>query len=312
MNLQIGLGTIDSVDSKTYNDRIVITYTSNDPKGTYTFAFDDEGNLLKQVKAEPVIDEDAVYLADKAKVGEYVDIGVSYTNKQGFTSGTTTTTSVLEGWRVLSVSGSGIDGKVTVVSSSCPLTWEASTYNGSWNQAGASSAISTLSDLNNRKITFSSGNYWGFRANGFITSNLESLFGSHSEMVDQESKVHGFTLNEFMAKYQEMTGTEKTLAQMRAIDYPLKLSEMKLLAKDYWDDRYLDLLNNGQTYALFGTGVSNNQLWYVNPTRYNLDGTADPGLYGVRVVITLKPGFKLASGNAGDGKTSATAYKITK
>ena len=299
----------------TYNETDktwVVAYKSNNDI-EYSFFINKEGQLTSYSEVPSEVDTDIVYLADKAKVGEYVDIGITYENKHGFTSGYTTTTSVLGGWRVLSVSGSGATGKVTVVSSSCPLTYNVSTYNGSdWSGAGATNAISAVENLNNKRITFSSGYTWGFRANGFETNNLENIFGDKSEIVDQESKVHGFTVDEFMAKYQEMTGTTKTLAQMRAVENPLKLYEMKLLARNYWDDRYLDLLNNGQTYALFGTKISNTQLWYVNPPSYNLVGTSDCIIYGVRVVITLQSGFKIDRKNTGDGKTSATAYTISK
>lgn len=160
------------------------------------------------------------YLVDLVNIGEYVDIGINYQNEQKFIPNDDMfSTSELTGWRVLSKEGTGKDGIIKLISAGCPLT-----YNHTFRDSDLS--ISNLNNLNLIEIT-NSGK--GFRKNGFDSNNLKELFskndcidinkGIHSFgcNTDRDGKEGEFKLNEVERLYQEITGKEEKMINLKDI-----------------------------------------------------------------------------------------------
>ena len=79
-----------------------------------------------------------------------------------------------------------------------------------------------------------------------------------------------------------------------------------------WKKSYEDLLTNGQYYFVGGTYYDENQLWFVyhnGALSFNYS-SSDNRPYGIRTVIFLKAGVKVAEGSIADGLSSSSAYII--
>ena len=248
------------------------------------------------------------YLVDQVEIGDYVDIGIEYTNPGTFypdyVSGTYASCGPT-GWRVLSKSGSGSTGTVTLVSAGTPLQF----YHPSWEDA--QSSIDNYLTTLNTTITLVSSGTQGYTANGFTagTNNLTEIWSSNENIV--ASSAHPLTVNELMTAYNTLTNQSgKTIDDIwynDSSEYACRTSVM-LTYNSGMSAKAYDLLGNGITYWLGELSSDESSLWFVGSSgvvNYN-----DDVAYGVRPVVSLKSGVKIAGDNRGTGADVSTAYKL--
>ena len=206
----------------------------------------------------------------------------------------------MTGWRVLSKSGSGETGTVTLVSAGTPLKY----YHPS---GGVSStSISNLSDLN-KTLPQGTSSSIGYTASGFNngTYDLASVWSSNSNI--DGTTAHAMTTNEIEAAYAELTGTSKTMSQLNSMSYSLRTSNMTGVNANMSAKAH-DLLGIGMTYWLGGSAYSESGLWFV----YNHGNVnySNVNTRGVRPVVSLNSGVQIAGDNTGTGENESTAYKL--
>jgi len=258
------------------------------------------------------------YLVDIVEVGDYVDIGIDYKNKQDFDATEhISTTNALTGWRVLSKSGSGKTGTVKLVSAGCPLTY--------YHKNGESSiSITNLEDLNKELTIVTSG--IGFGENGFGINDLTTVF-TQEKYIDTSKGVHALgcsthystnsgtlatayePINEIEEAYTVITKDQKTMTELYG-DKKLGTTTLREVAGNNWKDSYIDLFSIGQPYYLGGASYNKSWLFAVNNVgsvtlHYDWE-------IGIRPVVSLQSGVKVSSTNEGDGSSSDSAYSITK
>ena len=245
------------------------------------------------------------YLVDTVEIGDYVDIDIDYTNQELFLTGDTTATSrdQLTGWRVLSKSGSGASGTVTLVSAGTPLKY----YHPS---GGVSeSSLEYLADLN-KEITLVSGSTQGFVINGLSSTNLASIWSSNSR-INTTAGVHALTTSEVETAYAALTGVTKTIRELMSTSYALRTSNMQTAATgagNTMSTKANDLLGIGMAYWLGGSSYSSSYLWGVL-----YDGIVYGSYFntrGVRPVVSLNSGIQINSTNVGDGSSVSSAYTL--
>ena len=241
------------------------------------------------------------YLVDQVEIGDYVDIGIEYTNpttpSTSYLSGTNTT---MTGWRVLSKSGSGASGTVTLVSAGAPLQF----YHPGTSGSSSTSINTYLSNLNTT-ITVDESSTHGYRKNGFSSPDLASIWSSKSTIIDAIS-AHALTTTEVETAYAALTGTTKTMSELYNITQSLKTSNMTSVNSSMSTKAY-DLLGNGLSYWLGGSSNNTNGLWRV--VNDGEVGNAANFLQGVRPVVSLKSGVQIAEDNTGTG-AYGSAYKL--
>jgi len=249
-----------------------------------------------------------VFLVDTCDIGDYVDIGISYNNTSGnvdFTSDYLLSNDYISGslvgWRVLSKEGKGETGTVKLISAGAPLHYYHGTEDGSV-------AIENITDLY-KEIELSDTKNESFRANGFNSNNLKTIF--NIEYVDITKGVHGVTSDEISSAYNYMTKRNKTIQDIysMAAEYPCMTATMVSVNNTIRTNAY-DLLCNGFTYWLSGQRPDN------QTDLYAMLGSGFVGAYyggnmAIRPVITLKQGIKISSSNQGNGSKDTLAYKIT-
>lgn len=241
------------------------------------------------------------YLVDKVEIGDYVDIGIDYTNVASFESNDYTSTSKeLTGWRVLAKNGSGETGTVTLVSAGCPITFRHSSSN-------STNSVDILKDLY-QNITRSEMGA-GFKEVGFESDNLQSIF-NNGKYIDLSKGVHNLGTSEtndnILSAYTAITGKTITIKDMYKQE-TFGTTTLKEAAGDNWKENYTDLLANGQDYWLGDETPNKSRMWRISYNGKIYEG-ADAD-YGVRPVVYLQEGVKITSG---DGTSSETAYEISK
>ena len=243
------------------------------------------------------------YLVDVVEIGDYVDLGDSleYRNQYSFSTGYTTATSGAEltGWRVLSKSGTGANGTVTLVSAGTPLTF--------YHPSGGYSAtlLEYLEDLN-KQITLVSGSTQGFVKNGLSSTNLASVWSSNSR-INTSDGVHALTTTELETTYATLTRTTKTMSELDVMTHPCKTSNM-LTVNPNMSEKANDLLGIGMNYWLGGSSYDASSLWIVGANGNVLGNYIDAG--GVRPVLSLNSGVQISSTNTGDGSSVNSAYTL--
>lgn len=117
----------------------------------------------------------SLLLADKVKVGDYVNYSVSYSNVYTGNAGTTHMPETsYTGWRVISIEGSGDSKYVKLVTAGVPLSYVHPNVTGS----GAKSVTALTTNFFSTNISSTSMNYY-FRKCGFSNSTTtisQSLF----------------------------------------------------------------------------------------------------------------------------------------
>ena len=257
-----GVGEIKSITPNTDGTK-EIKYQSNDQGEIYYFTVDANGNIA------------TTYLVDKVTVGDYIDIGINYENKQNFsTNDYITNTEALEGWRVLSKSGSGITGTVTLVSAGCPLTFTHN-YDNSTSTGYSSMSILMLNDMYKTLETSPEKFCYfidsGFKVNNESTFDMTNIFTTE-KYIDTSKGVHALGCNselngsetdgEIETLYKEITGDTKTMTQLSG--YTVGTTTLKAIVEGKgktWNSRLDNLMAQGQNYWIGGTIGRNDVLW---------------------------------------------------
>ena len=280
-----------------------VLYTDNDQGDLYTFEIGLDGNAtqIDKEKANTVL----AYLVDTANIGDYIDI--SFNSENGTYS---------NGWRVLSKSGSGKSGFVTLISAGCPLTY----YHPSETN-GSNPSLADLDNLSSITIIsegrgFTSDTITGSTAG---TVDLATQFSSNS-YFDASKGIHAFgcnTLNngtehgtntELETLYKYITGAE-TIAMSSL--YGGDLTDASLVTKARNNGKTMDpkcngLITCGTIYWLGGASFNIARLWFISSGGSVYDGKY--GNKGVRPVVSLKSGIKMADGTYSG--TSADPLKL--
>ena len=247
------------------------------------------------------------YLVDQVEIGDYVDIGIEYTNpttpSTSYLSGTNTT---MTGWRVLSKSGSGASGTVTLVTAGAPLR-----FYHNYNLMNAQTAIDTYFDNLNTEITLvaSDSSAEGFTLNGFTGGNDLASIWSSNENIDGTT-AHAMTTDELMTAYNSLTNQTKTISNIyysNSLEYACRTSVM-LTYNSSMSTKAYDLLGNGLNHWLGGVSKNTSALW-VGGGSGGVDKDEDY-TRGVRPVVSLKSGVQIAGDNTGTGADVSTAYKL--
>lgn len=317
--------TKDIINENLSSGRI-LKYSGYVPDGNTTFTYvststyESFGVSVSSTGEVTVTDysEATKFLADVTEIGDYVDIGIDYTNTTGFTKDSRIITDkALTGWRVLSIEGSGITGKVKLVSAGTPL----SCYRrDTWNKT----IISTLNDMY-KTLNTNTDSISYFTKTGFKNDSNEPTYDmtevfTYKNSIDTASGIHAFgvgsefngtnTDGEVETLYKAITGDTKTITEL-SHNYALGTTVMKSVVQskgNTWNDKWNDLMSTGQRYCLGGTAYSTYHYWYTDISGYvhaqNLNS------WGVRVVVTLDAGVQISNTNTGDGNSSDKAYTI--
>ena len=236
----------------------------------------------------PVIPEDP-YLVDEIEIGDYIDINLDYENKQEFVRNSDSElTESLTGWRVLSRTGSGVNGQIKLITAGCPIT-----YYHYYTIQDTELAIQNLEDLYKTITLVTTGT--GFKENGFGDNNLQNIF-TEEKYIDISKGVHAFgcsegwevsaegpkatkysPLNEIEEAYKELTGTEQNMPGLSDLGSGVINKQLKLVAGEKWKEKYNNLLVNCQSYLLGGSSYSAYNIWrirYDGATRNGAEGTS--------------------------------------
>ena len=285
-----------------------VDYITKDQDTLYTFTMSGEGKatMLSKETASAA----SQYLVNAVEIGDYIDINF---NENNYT----------DGWRVLSTTGSGRKGFVTLISAKSPLTYYVPSGSGNFN---AKNCVGELGDLSTITIT-SEGQ--GFRTNKITsatsgTVNLLSHF-SNNEFFDSNKKIHAFGCDYNSSYYVEgkTTGPEiETLISYITGDENVSISNYdkwrdnhKSLTdsglKTYvenkglnWNTKWNKLISIDSDYLLAGKAYTNNLVWGVSDywdAAYYGYMYKQNSAYGVRLVVSLKKGIKVPNENYGAG-----------
>ena len=202
-----------------------------------------ERNELDAV--EDILNRAPKFLVDKVEIGDYVNIGISYTNQMPFADGYTESSIPLSGWRVLSKDGSGAAGIVTLVSAGTPILFYHP--NGGYVESSVNNYLKNL----NKTITIVSSGTQGFTSNGFSSNNLANVWASNKNINGVTA--HALTTDELMVAYNILTAQNgKTINDIywhTENEYFLKTSVMKATNADM-SAKASDLLGIGMEYWL--------------------------------------------------------------
>ena len=244
----------------------------------------------------------SVYLEDTANFGDYVS--VNFNGESGTYSA---------GWRVLSKSGTGRRGVITLISAGCPLT-----YYHPYETNGSYTSLEDLDDLSSITITESGRGFRSDTITGATSGevDLATQFASNS-YFDTSKGIHAFGCNTLYAGTTNGTNTEletlykyitgaNTIAMSSLILQYLTDSNLSSTATSNgktMDTKCNGLITCGTTYWLGGAPCSAGNLWDV----YS-DGIVNGNnnsTRGVRPVVSLKSGVKVADDNTGTGASSS-------
>lgn len=243
------------------------------------------------------------YLADKVEIGDYIDINFNGEN------GT-----YADGWRVLSVDGSGKKGVVTLISAGCPLEYRHIYQN---NTGTSDLSLEMLNDLSS--ITITQGEENGFKTDAITGTttgivNLDTQFG-RNKYFDKNKGIHAFGCNTFQNGteygnnteledlYEYITGDKKNMSQLKEITDAVDENNLEEAANangKTWNSKWNGLLSINTKYWLGGAPYNSVDLWAVlnNPKKVTFGHNYNNG---VRIVISLIPGAEVAGNNTGDG-----------
>ena len=246
------------------------------------------------------------YLVDVVEIGDYVDIGISYTNQMRFSSGSTIAKGGLKGWRVLSKSGTGASGTVTLVSAGTPIKY----YHGS----SASTSLSNINNFNKEikmegSLTAGGSVIVGFSGNGLSSNNLSTVWSSNSR-INTLAGVHALTTSEVEKTYKTLTGTDYTVVYESGVSR-MQTEKMQTEAEGNgltWSTKANDLLGIGMRYLLGGTSKNTESLWLVGDGCW-VNSSKNIEL-GIRLVLSLNTGVQIDSENTGDGSSVSSAYTL--
>ena len=272
------------IDEPTIDENIyMLDYYSNNQGIIYTLTIDGAG---KTTITGSTTTDTKQYLADIAEIGDYVDIGIKYENKNGTVGNETT----LTGWRVLSKNGSGESGNVYVVSAGVPLSY--------YEKNDGTTSINTIGNLFKDDLTFSETIHNGFYSNGLKNSsgkisNKLATEVFNKKLINTSSGIHAMTNNELKTAYNALGGTRLSYADYTTDDKFSNLgkaSQLLHIGAHYW--------LGGETYNTSGS------LWNVQSDGkyYCQDNMA----IGIRPVISLKSGIIVLRG---DGSNNSP-YKL--
>ncbi len=214
-------------------------------------------------------------LADKVKIGDYVDYPIYYENVEG--SGTLST---ITGWRVISkdvdLDGNPSPGTVNLVSGGCPLT-----YYHVGNAADSVLALTT----------------------NFLTTEFDD---SVTKQKFVKSGFLGYTnlSDVFTNAFTQMEGGVPKVRAMKAEDIFLAtgLTEMKARYEmDLPNPKYEMLFQNGEHYWP-ASAYNASSLWFVNSNGGVFSNASYE--YGVRPVVSLKSNVKAV------GRRSSGSWQI--
>lgn len=241
----------------------------------------------------------ATYLVDVVEIGDYVDIGINYTNQ------TTPNTSYLSksdisatGWRVLSKSGSGATGIVKLVSAGTPLIFNHTSVNNS------ETSIQYLNNLN-QNIQIVPETQQGFTKNGFSSNNLTSVWAD-CDKINKSAGIHSIASEEVLQAYSDITGDKKTIRELEVLNKSFITSNMMSVNPNMNEKAY-DLLGNGMFYWISGTRSTYYDNLYCLTNECVISSTYT-GNFGVRPVVTLNAGVKTSDANSSDGASLENAY----
>jgi hypothetical protein len=320
LNDELTSGTVSNYKYKE-NGETSFTYTDTSTGNQYGILVSSTGKATVISRNEQTIEDS--YLVDVVQIGDYVDIGINYENIIKFYDEYTVGGEELygengpTGWRVLSKTGSGKNGYVTLVAAGTPIAFKLDYV------TSTKSFILLLNNLypyvyETEEIT---NIYSGFEN---TTRDLTQIFGVNN-YIDTSKGIHAL-----------MEGTDifgKTLDSFNAIPeverlykYIVDEKDIREIGEFVWDfsdvigyqkyifnsselgltleDKTVDLLGNGMAYFLGGSSslVNETDGYYVSSV------TRDGGVFciyagsaGVRPVVTLKTGVQVSDDNTGNG-----------
>jgi hypothetical protein len=335
LNDELTSGIISNYKYKE-NGETSFTYTDNSTGTQYGVLVNKKGKATVISRNEKIVEDS--YLVDVVQVGDYVDIGLDYQNCMDFYGEYTIGGEELygekgpTGWRVLSKTGSGKNGYVTLVSAGTPFTYLfdneeeklfADIANVSIHLTESTNTIYVLNNMYPKAYSVSSTNRFGWTGFGNNTNDLTQIFGVN-KYIDTSKGIHalmagtnvfGYNNGTAVAEIENLYKTitdEKNIPSIKSLDYfygdvgyentVFSSSELGLTL----EDKTVDFLCNGMSYflggssyiSIFGDG-DEDDLFGVNRNGI-LIGVASAHA-GIRPVITLKTGIQVSDDNTGNG-----------
>jgi hypothetical protein len=336
LNNELTSGIISNYKYKE-NGETSFTYTDTSTGDRYGILVSNKGKVTIISRNEKTIEDS--YLVDVVQIGDYVDIGINYENAMNFYGEYTVGGEELygekgpTGWRVLSKSGSGKNGYVTLVSAGTPLNFEwvdgddSFVYNDGYFKAedvrNSKICLWILNNLYPDLLNVSDGSGF-FKNSGFeiITTDLTQIFGTN-KYVDTSKGIHtlmagtdifGRTSKDAIPEVEKLykyITDEKNIRTMGEFNYGFadnfgyqkyifKSSELGLTL----EDKTVDLLGNGLGNWLGGCSAvvdGDNEYSIFVVLENGLVKFATGGFAGVRPVVTLKTGIQVSDNNTGNG-----------
>jgi hypothetical protein len=339
LNNELTSGTVSNYKYKE-NGETSFTYTDNSTGTQYGVLVSSTGKATVMSRNEKTIEDS--YLVDVVQIGDYVDIGVDYGNVMEFKSEYTLGGKELygekgpTGWRVLSKTGSGKNGYVTLVSAGTPLAFSIDDQdlftmvdqNGNtWYFRNTENCILTMNNLYSDLNEYWDGSFYIYTTfdNILVTSDSIKLIFDSNKYTDTSKGIHalmvgtdiwGETKEEFNAipeveKLYKYIADEKDIHVISdfesvfsdAIGYQKSMFNSTELGLTL-EDKTADLLCNGMCYFLGGcSNIIFENIGYdicVVDTSGKVAGIYD-GIAGVRPVVTLKKGVQVSDDNTGNG-----------
>jgi hypothetical protein len=307
LNDELTSGTVSNYKYKE-NGETSFTYTDNSTGTQYGVLVSSTGKATVISCNEKTIEDS--YLVDVVQVGDYVDIGLDYKNCSNFFGEYTIGGEELygekgpTGWRVLSKTGSGKNGYVTLVSAGTPFIFK-------YKSSDTTIYAATTDDMTDSASSIYVLNYmypylWGtsdgsqYSYTGFenTTKDLTQIFDTN-KYVDTTKGIHALKAGTDILGYNLWNNTlevenlykiitdEKNVRSIIDFDYiygdvgyiknVFNSSELGLTL----EDKTVDLLCNGMVYYLGGS----NYMDYFNI--YNRDDlTIEEGSEEGKYIVT--------------------------
>ena len=198
------------------------------------------------------------------------------------------------GWRVLSKTGGGAEGTITLISAGVPMTF----YNDNKATQAVQSSENILSNLNKEITLDGKEGTAGFVKNGFISGNDLANIWLQNKYVNEAITPHAFNETELVTLYNTIMSDTKTMAQIKSENECLGTESM-LNKKADLSSKVYDIFTCGVDYYISRLPTSSVWEYYVESSSAYLGSTG--GEKGIRCVVTLNSGICISSSNNGNG-----------
>ena len=290
---------------RTYTNLPTPTWTGHTFNGWYTTAASDGSKITNTTEVTTNSSTQTLYarwtsylLADVVSVGDYVDYAVYYNNVATNSDGAYIPKSTYNGWRVLSIEGSGDDKYVRLVTAGIPLTYK----HYATSSSGTTSVTALTTNFFSTAIASTATNYkyhnCGFKTSSTATSTVSTI----SAVQDLFENDYTQTSSSGVPLVQAMTKDDIDEVWGSTLENGEYVTSNDLLAIPA-----SDVSGYAAYHLATATLYSSDGLYYLWNVRYAGGVIFTSSEHGIRPVVKLKSNVIKVIGSG----TSSSPYTIS-